>query len=462
MVQGLPRPQRRQKRLWIVFFGAILLVTLPVLPLSFLGIPGPDLAEFNSNVGDVGKRLLGILSPRKVVKASSDGLNPSAKTRSDNIRLLDGAARSLLHQIEKDPANPSLSNQVGLIYAELGDYNQAERHFKRAIALCRVKISELENRQKSSETPREGGTEADMIVASSRMNVELSAAHTNLTRVFESLGQHDRALKQFDEMKRDIAFNIDLSKARARYGAVSAVESIPRAQRLDPDTAQALARAQALMHARRMPEAMTEFQKVIELNPDVAVAHQQLGIAAGMSGNYYMAEQELRAAARLNPEDAVTRTNLGITYASSGEIKKARREFERALKIDAGNLEASINLASILSATREYDEARQVLEKASARHPRSPLVLNNLATIYSLEGKYHQAIDAFQKTLSVDPSMASAHYGLGIAYYNSKQYPQSIRELKKALELNPSLIDCHSKIESAYRKIGLAHSAGPG
>lgn len=401
-----------------------------------------------------------MFQPASVKKVSGDVITETVKTKSDNIRLLDGAARSLLAQIEKDPVNPSLNNQVGLIYAELGDYEAAERHFQKAVFLCRQKIAELEERQKALNKAGETQAASDLVVLSSRINVELSAAHGNLARVFESLGKHERVVTQLDELKRDIAFNADLSRQKRGAGIASARNpdsvDIPR---LSPETMRNLAKAQALVQARRINDAITEYKRVIDIEPGVAVAHQQLGILSGVTGNLYMAEQELKEACRLDPNDSATRTNLGITYMNMGEHAKARREFEMAFEHDSANIEAAVNLSTMLSVSKEYEPAQTTLEKVLRHHPRNPLLLNNLATIYSLEGKYGQAIDGFQKALAISPQMASAHYGLGLAFYNSRQFPQSIREFKRALELNPNLIDCHNKIESAYRRIGLAHSS---
>lgn len=454
-----PKP-RRHGRFLVVFALAIILVTLPVLPLRFLGLPGPDMREFTQVIG-AGGNLFGIMKPRKVEDLPRAAMQTN-KAKSENIKLLDGAARSLLLDIEKEPANPSLHNQVGLLYAELGDFETAERHFAQAISLSRKRIAELSEGSKQMKQQGNVKAAASLLVQSSKLSVDLSAAHGNLARVYESLGRHDKVVKQLEEMKRDIAFNADLSHIAAGHGQAAASETNAKARRISPAIIAELANAQALMQRQRLPEAMEAYRRVIAVDPNVALAHQQLGLIAGMTGNLYLAEEELREAARLDPTDASTRTNLGITYSSLGDTLKARREFERALEADPKSIHAALSLSGILSAGGEYAQAHDVLARAVKHNPRHPVLLNNLATMCSLEGNYPEAINTFHKSLSIAPNLASAHYGLGLALYNQKDYSRCIQEFKRALQLDPHLIDAHSKIESAYRKVGIAHSGRSG
>jgi len=457
-----PRERRGRGRLVFVFFAAVGLVTLPVLPLTFLGIPGPALPK----IDEWQQRILGIIN--KAPSTARGGVISASKTareKRDQVKLLDGAARELQLALENDPDNPALHNQIGLIYAETGDFENAINHFRRVVSVSRQKISEktLEAQKLRQSGDLKGATAA--VLACSKVNVELSAAHGNLARMFESLGQHDKVVAQLNELNHDISVGAELGKPQnqARMAAPGAALGKNPGTRMSSDTLLSLARAQALMQARRVPEAVNEYNAVLQKDATVAIAHQQLGIVAAHSGNLNLAERELSEAVRLDPKDAVAHTSLAMTYASMGDTGKSKREFERALLLEPGNLEAAAHFSTMLSSQGDHDGAMTVLEQSVKHNPHNAFLRNNLGTMHSLKGQYHEAVFNFQRAISASPDMPSAHYGLGLAYYNLKDYRQSIVELKRALQLDPNLIDAHNKIESAYKRIGMtAHSGRSG
>lgn len=447
-----PKERRGRGRLVFVFLAAVGLVTLPVLPLTFLGVPGPNLPK----IDEWQQKILGIIN--KAPSTARGGVLSASKNvreKRDQVKLLDGAARELLKALETDPDNPALHNQIGLIYAESGDFETAIHHFRRVVAIGREKIAE-----KTAEAQKlrqlgdvRGATAA--VLACSKVNVELSAAHGNLARMFESLGQHDKVVAQLDELNHDISVGQEFSKptVQAKMSTPGAALGQASGTRMSSDTLLSLARAQALMQSRRVPEAVSEYNAIVQKDPGVAIAHQQLGIVAAHSGDLVLAERELKEAVRLDEKDTVSHTSLALTYTSLGDTGKAKLEFEKALLLEPRNLEAAGHLSSMLSTQGDHEGAMEVLERAVKHHPNNSILRNNLGTMHSLKGEYHEAAFNFQKAIMIAPDMPSAHYGLGLAYYNLKDYPHSIGEFKRALQLDPNLIDAHNKIDSAYRRI---------
>ncbi len=459
LTSNQPKERRGRGRLVFVFFAAVGLVTLPVLPLTFLGVPGPNLPK----IDEWQQKILGIIN--KAPSTARGGVLSASKNvreKRDQVRLLDGAARELLKALSTDPDNPALHNQIGLIYAESGDFETAISHFRRVVSIGRERIAEktVESQKLRQMGDIKGATAA--VLACSKVNVELSAAHGNLARMFESLGQHDKVVAQLNELNHDISVGAELSKPSSTKATPGAALGQGSGTRMSSDTLLSLARAQALMQSRRLPEAVSEYHSIVKKDPSVAIAHQQLGIVAAHSGDLVLAERELKEAVRLDEKDSISHTSLALTYASLGDTGKAKIEFEKALLLEPRNLEAAGHLSSMLSTQGDHDGAMEVLERAVKHHPHNAILRNNLGTMHSLKGEYHEAVFNFQKAINASPDMPSAHYGLGLAYYNLKDYPHSIGEFKRALQLDPNLIDAHNKIDSAYRKVGLASSARAG
>jgi len=442
--------RRKSGRLAIVLGGALLLAGLPILPLTVVNFPGavPDL----SHVAKVRDLLFGRAIPTErgqnsrpvpasATKESAGAADPAVTPEN----LLERAAQELLVQISSSPQDPALQNRVGLVYVALGQLDNAEKHFQRAIELARLGTSNLEEKGAILRSQGDAKAASALILESSRLNIELSAAHSNLARVYEKLGQHDKVMAELDQLTKD---GLTLVGAPAR----SALGKLP----VSPQVARLLAKGEALMRTGKLPEAMQEFRNVTVIDSQVALAHHQLGLAAALTNNPEIAVEELEVASRLDPADAATHNNLGLAYANTGELEKAQKEFEKAIALNPRLADASINLGNLLSSQGRYNEASNAFAQAAVSNPNSPTAHSSLATMLSLKGDHRQAIGEFRKALSLNPNMAGTHYGLGLALYESKSYVPAVAEFKRALALDPSLHSAQEKIAQAQRRAAMA------
>jgi tetratricopeptide (TPR) repeat protein len=92
----------------------------------------------------------------------------------------------------------------------------------------------------------------------------------------------------------------------------------------------------------RMLEAMLELRHpdkkfevvlaAVELEPDQAQPHMQLGVELGRLGKPALAEQEFRQVLRLDPNVVEARVNLGIALYQQEKLEDALRQFEHVLQ----------------------------------------------------------------------------------------------------------------------------------
>jgi tetratricopeptide (TPR) repeat protein len=371
----------------------------------------------------------------------------------DDLKIMDRAATDLQDQIAKKPDDVSLHNRVALMYGSLGDFDAAAQHFQKAIDLSRAKIASIKQQEKAARQMFDYAEASRKLSEIANLNIELSAAHSSLARVYDQMGKHEKVVAQLDQLNSDIVFG---AAPEAKKEVPALAEAVPESKPNDSKTMKSLALGQALMQAHRVPEAIQQFRNYLSLDPTSAFAHEHLGFAYSAVNDPASAAREFEAAVRLEPGKANYHNELGSALQTIGEADRAQAEYERVLALNPRDAEASFNLGTILSLRGQYDEALDAFRKAVQNNPRSPLAHNHLATMLSFKGDYRDAITEYQQALRLAPDLASSHYGLGLALYNLKEYPMSIRELKRALALNPNLVDAQSKIEIAYRKSGIA------
>jgi Flp pilus assembly protein TadD len=94
--------------------------------------------------------------------------------------------------------------------------------------------------------------------------------------------------------------------------------------------AQYLEEGQKLGQAGDFRGAEAAFRKAIQLDPNNAQAHNNLGFALFEQGKVEEAIAEYRHALRINPNDAMAHNNLGAALFTQGKVEEAIAELKQA------------------------------------------------------------------------------------------------------------------------------------
>ncbi|MGE5218874.1 MAG: tetratricopeptide repeat protein, partial [Chloroflexota bacterium] len=115
--------------------------------------------------------------------------------------------------------------------------------------------------------------------------------------------------------------------------------------------------------------AINEYQKIIELHPELADAYVNLAVAQKRKGNLDQALSSLNQALERKPEYAAALTTRGGILAEQGKWAEARRDFEAALKLDPRDDGALYGLAEALREAHDYAGAQRALSELISRSP---------------------------------------------------------------------------------------------
>ena len=106
-------------------------------------------------------------------------------------------------------------------------------------------------------------------------------------------------------------------------------------------------------------EAIQEYKKAIEMKPDWALAHNNLGLSYTKINNQNLAIQEYNEAIQLDPNLAEAHYNLASVYYDQRDFVRAISSYNTALKINPHMAEAHYNLGAAYYETKRYDLARK-------------------------------------------------------------------------------------------------------
>jgi tetratricopeptide (TPR) repeat protein len=107
-----------------------------------------------------------------------------------------------------------------------------------------------------------------------------------------------------------------------------------------------------------LPQAIENYQRVVELAPDWIEAHINLGVAYYQMGQLSDARAAFAAAVALDPLNGISRYNLGCTLEEMGEYDGAIEHLVRAARAMPGHADVHFNLALAYEKRGERRAAR--------------------------------------------------------------------------------------------------------
>jgi adenylate cyclase len=178
-----------------------------------------------------------------------------------------------------------------------------------------------------------------------------------------------------------------------------------KALELEPELAEAHAsHGMSLHYDDRYPEAVAEFERAIELNPNLYEAYYFYWFAARKRGDLVTAANMEEHCVAIWPEDYAGWIILSQTYDDLGRHEDARRTrligIERAERALAAH--PDVPLAATLGSTAlarlgETERALEWVSRALTIAPDDPLTQFNAACTYSVLGEIEQALALLER-----------------------------------------------------------------
>jgi arylsulfatase A-like enzyme/tetratricopeptide (TPR) repeat protein len=117
----------------------------------------------------------------------------------------------------------------------------------------------------------------------------------------------------------------------------------------------------ALADTGRVRDAVAQFQRVLALDANNAVAHQNLGIVALRVNRIEESRQSLARALQLNASLPRAWNAMGVVHARRNEVDQAMQAWQRAVSLDAKQYDALFNLGMVAGRAGRREEARRAL-----------------------------------------------------------------------------------------------------
>ena len=154
-------------------------------------------------------------------------------------------------------------------------------------------------------------------------------------------------------------------------------------------------------------------------------------------GHWRNSESLFRHALEIMPDNAVAHINLGSVFEQAGHADEAQLHYREALRIDPHRAQAHNNLANVLDAAGRFAEAVPHYEEAIRLRPRESIPRNHFGMALAGQGRYDEALSNYTVAMALAPRDPLPHYLSGVAFLRLGQTARAIESFRAALRLDP-------------------------
>lgn len=362
--------------------------------------------------------------------------------------------------VAKDPKEPMLLYNLGLVSRRLGNLDEAARRFRDTIRQAPAHV------------------EARLALASIHMDQERYAAAERelsefVSNVDRAINEHQgEALKPLQARARNMlgyalyrlnqtsaAIEVldmalaDAGEDAARRGQIlgdralalaalghhdEAIAEVGRALELAPSSPTINHALGYILHfAGRPSDAIPPIQKALELDPTFGPGYRTLALAQAAAGKADQAIEVLKQLIERNPADRHAVLQLSIIHIEAKRFEETLAVLAAYLKIAPRDPRALNNEGLALLGLERFDEARRALKRAAKAAPDDPFVLTNFGRALVALGRADEAKTHHEHALRVLPGDARllVNYGLCLAALGDRD--KARETLDAALAANP-------------------------
>jgi tetratricopeptide (TPR) repeat protein len=230
-------------------------------------------------------------------------------------------------------------------------------------------------------------------------------------------------------------------------------------------------RGRELRHVKEYGRALQEYDRAIELDPELALAHYGRGLTHQLTddfpaalaaldradelapdtgwiiaeraetyrlaGRFEQAIADFDRAIALDPTDAASLTGRAVCRHSLGQFDGALADFNRSLSIDEDDLWALVRRARLRRSRGEVDEAFAEFDRAVSLAPDLAWVASERGDAYRLAGRFEDAVVELGRAVALEPDYASALASRGAALHELGRNEEALADLDRAVELRP-------------------------
>lgn len=254
-----------------------------------------------------------------------------------------------------------------------------------------------------------------------------AAEHFSAGVLYSQLGQNEKALVEFERVRR-----ASPEFPRVEYQRASALEELGRSR-------QALKLLEDSTKENPDGDSLNLLARIAEENHETALAFQSL-----------------RLAAKLEPEKEENYLDFSTLCMDHGNSVLALEAVDIGLSHLPDSYRLQVQKGAVLDKLNRFHEAEEMLRTASGLQQDNSAALLSLGIVQAHAGKLEDAAGTLEAAIGKSPGNYYAHYFLGntLLQLNPQRDPELVTKAENAyqqsIRLNPSFADAYFQLAQLY------------
>jgi serine/threonine-protein kinase len=208
-----------------------------------------------------------------------------------------------------------------------------------------------------------------------------------------------------------------------------------------------------------MPQAKAAAVKAVALDDSLAEAHVSLGfVRMFYDYDWKAAEKEFRRAIELNPNLAEAHDGLALYLMANVRSEESTAEIERALRLDPLSPIILGDASWVFYGARKYDKSLELARQFVELDPNSPWGHASLGLALEKSGHVQEAIRELEKAAATDRSVTILEW-LGGAYATAGRTADAKRVVAELTGRSEKRYVCPYEIATVYAGLGEKNAA---
>jgi tetratricopeptide (TPR) repeat protein len=199
-----------------------------------------------------------------------------------------------------------------------------------------------------------------------------------------------------------------------------------------------------------------------ERERQAAEIHYDLGIAAQQAGNVQEAVSEFRKALELDPELPEAHNAMGVLlHLAFRRHDEAVTHYQKAIEVRPTFSEAKANLANVHLDKGRYDEAIKLYEEVlnDMLYPTPYFAHGNMGWAFYKKGEMTRAVDSIKTAVTLNPGFCLGYRNLGLIYQDTGKTEDACRQFARYREACPDTADAYLREGVCQAKLGQVDAA---
>jgi tetratricopeptide (TPR) repeat protein len=316
--------------------------------------------------------------------------------KSDDAEVQEALITGWSKALEENPLAPENHIGLGQAYQYRGDFGQARGEYRQALSLAA---------NKNSSVAQIAQKLLDALPAAEK--AAAFTKHNDLGMSLQSQKQYDAAIDEYKKALESDPNNADI------------LVNIGSAYQQKGDFENALASYQAALSKNKNNTAAQEGLKTVSdaIQDKMLSDTSKVADSLFKQGKYDEAIQKYKQLIQLNPQDASSHFDLGATYQAKKDFESALAAYRMAISLDPKNAQYKKALQDCLDA-----QAEPIIQQAFQKFK---------------DKDYAGAIDLYRQAIRLKPDSAALWFNVASAEYQRQNYQAARDAYTKALQIDP-------------------------